>query len=96
VGLPQNDLIVVYCVRGREVSRGVATQLDKLGHKVLYLEGVPKAGVRWGEGSSQSSSSSLTPLQHLIVNYQQLPSSQATWVGSSGFWPTSGVQNPPP
>lgn len=37
--LPKNTPIVVYCVHGHEVSQGVATQLDKLGYKALYLEG---------------------------------------------------------
>ncbi|WP_244222959.1 rhodanese-like domain-containing protein [Cupriavidus lacunae] len=31
--------VVVYCVRGHQVSRDCATRLEKAGHSVTYLEG---------------------------------------------------------
>ena len=37
--LPKNREVVVYCVRGREVSQGVAKALQNAGIKVAYLEG---------------------------------------------------------
>lgn len=37
--LPQNAVMVVYCVHGHQVSQGVAAQLAELGHKAWYLEG---------------------------------------------------------
>lgn len=48
--LPQDVPIIIYCVHGHEVSQGVATQLDKLGYEVRYLEGGIEGWRESGEG----------------------------------------------